>query len=88
MFIERAYSEDMRLKGITPAQCRAARSLLHWTQADLALAAGVSLITVRNFENDRTHPPASTIDLMQCALEGAGVRFGPRESVGLEKPSR
>ena len=35
---------------MSPAQCLKARTLLNWTPADLARAAGVSVITVRNFE--------------------------------------
>lgn len=66
---------------MTPAQCRAARSLLGWDPADLARAAGVSVIAVRNFENDKPSPRRSHVTAMQRALEGAGVMFtdtGPR----------
>ena len=35
---------------MTPAQCRAARGLLDWTQTTLADAAGVAVMTVTNFE--------------------------------------
>src|SRR3546814_14046420 len=36
-----------------PEQCRAARGLLNWTQAELATFAGISRSTVRDFEGDR-----------------------------------
>ncbi|PSJ19972.1 transcriptional regulator, partial [Halomonas sp. ND22Bw] len=35
---------------ISAAQCRAARGLLNWTQAELAAAASVGVVTVRQFE--------------------------------------
>jgi transcriptional regulator with XRE-family HTH domain len=61
---------------MTAAQCRAARALLNWTEADLARAAGVSLITVRNFEAGKAMEARLSSVLMQRALEGAGVQFG------------
>jgi len=61
---------------MTPAQCRAARKLLDWTPADLARAAGVSVITVRNFEDGKVDGGARlALKLMESALEGAGIRF-------------
>ena len=74
---------------ITPAQCRAARALLGWTQDELAQASNVSAVTIRNFENRKTTPQASTLSLLQLVFEkhgvffiheggeGIGVRFGP-----------
>jgi len=58
-----------------PAQCRAARDLLTWTQEDLARAAGVSVITVRKFESEEPAAARSAVVLMQRAFEGAGVEF-------------
>jgi transcriptional regulator with XRE-family HTH domain len=60
---------------MTPPQCRAARGLLNWNQDDLARAARVSVVTVRNFENDRSVPQRATLDVIQRALESAGVEF-------------
>jgi DNA-binding transcriptional regulator YiaG len=60
---------------MTPAQCRAARELLGWSPADLARAAGVSVIIVRNFEAGRVTGTRLALILMKRALEGAGVRF-------------
>src|SRR6266436_1922886 len=60
---------------MTPPQCRAARGLLNWNQDDLALAARVSVVTVRNFENDKSAPQRATLDVIQRALESAGVEF-------------
>ena len=58
-----------------PAQCRAARGLLNWTQADLATYAGVSRSTVRDFEGERHHLHRSSEALLIRTLENAGVRL-------------
>jgi len=46
---------------ITPGQIRAARGFLNWTQAQLAKAAGLSEVAVKNLERGRTDPRASTL---------------------------
>jgi DNA-binding XRE family transcriptional regulator len=58
-----------------PMQCRAARALLAWTQEELATAAGVSGVTVRNFEGEITNPIPATLVVLQLAFEKAGVVF-------------
>jgi transcriptional regulator with XRE-family HTH domain len=70
---------------MTPAQCRAARALLNWNQAQLAEAAQVSVTTVRTFETEKSSPQRSTLDVMRRALEAAGVEFtnGDRPGVRL-----
>ena len=62
---------------MTPSQCRIARDLLDWSVADLARAAGVSVITVRKFEGGKMAPTTArtSVSLMRRALEGAGIRF-------------
>ena len=60
---------------MTPAQCHLARTLLDWTPADLARAAGVSIITVRKFEAGKAMGGRLAPTLMKRALEGAGVGF-------------
>ena len=62
------------IRGMTPAQCRAARGLLNWTQSDLADRAGVAATTVRNFENGASIQRAS-LAVISGALETAGVEF-------------
>jgi transcriptional regulator with XRE-family HTH domain len=60
---------------VTPAQCRAARALLDWTQDDLAVAAQVGVVTIRQFERGVSHPRRAILAALRRALEAAGVRF-------------
>ena len=60
---------------ITHAQIRAARALIGWKQTDLAKAASVSEMSVKNIERGDTDPRVSTLQAIQTALEQAGVRF-------------
>ena len=60
---------------MTPAQCRAARALLNWTQQQLADAAGVGNATIRNFEAGRSGPQKATLTVLCRALEAADVEF-------------
>jgi len=60
---------------MSPVQCLRARTLLNWTPADLARAAGVSVITVRNFEAGKVATGRLAPVLMKRAFEGAGIRF-------------
>ena len=76
---------------LTPAQSRAARGLLNWSQSDLAGAARVSLSTVRNFEKSRWTPIANSLAAMREALEAAGAEFtnGIRQACGSDpSPTR
>jgi transcriptional regulator with XRE-family HTH domain len=59
----------------SPAQCRAARGLLDWSQQQLADAARVGVVTVRQFEGGASQPRNATLDVLQRALESAGVEF-------------
>jgi transcriptional regulator with XRE-family HTH domain len=74
---------------MTPSQCRAARGLLNWTQDEMASAARVSVVTVRNFENEKSTPQRATLDVIQRAAEAAGVDFtnGDQPGVRLAKAS-
>jgi transcriptional regulator with XRE-family HTH domain len=60
---------------ITSAQCRAARGLLDWTQQRLADEARVGVVTVRQLEADDTAPRRATLEVIQRALERAGVQL-------------
>src|SRR5437660_1060728 len=67
--------DRMNIPMMTPAQCRAARGLLDWTQQRLADAAGVGIVTVRQFESDNTDPRRATVEVIARALDTAGVEF-------------
>jgi hypothetical protein len=60
---------------ITPAQCRAARALVSFTQPKLGEAADLGLSTVVDFERERRAVSPEAIGAMQRALEAAGVIF-------------
>ena len=58
---------------LTPAQCRAARALLDWTQDELAERAAVSRGTIRGFENGQHALQRSTASAVCQALQAGGV---------------
>jgi DNA-binding transcriptional regulator YiaG len=60
---------------MTPAQCRAARALLDWTQPKLAEAASLGLSTVVDFERARRAVSQEAALLIRVALEKAGIEF-------------
>ena len=60
---------------MSPEQCRAARSWLAWTQAELASKAVVGLSTVKDYEAGNRTPIANNLLAMQRALEKAGMKF-------------
>ncbi|MEM6847601.1 MAG: helix-turn-helix domain-containing protein [Pseudomonadota bacterium] len=59
---------------IIASQSRAARALLSWSQSELSEAAGVGVVTVRQFEKGAESRRA-TIEAIRRALEDAGVEF-------------
>ena len=65
-----------------PAQIRAARGLLDWSQSQLAEAAGVSLSTVKDFEAGRRQPVPNNLAAIRAALEDSGVEFIPENGGG------
>lgn len=71
---------------MTPAQSRAARGLLDWSQTELAGKANLSESTVRDFEKGRRVPSPNNLSALQRALEAAGVEFtnGGRPGVRLK----
>jgi transcriptional regulator with XRE-family HTH domain len=60
---------------LVPAQTRAARALVGWTQDRLAEVARVSNSTVRDFEAGRRRPHRKHLAAIRAALEAAGVEF-------------
>ena len=65
-------------------QIRAARSLLGWSQAELAKKAGVAHMTVRRFEAIKgpVSGNISSLTGVQTALEKAGISFVPADEWG------
>lgn len=57
-------------------QIRGARAMLRWSMVDLAMAAGVSVSTVKRVEESAHEPvKVATMGYVVSALEEAGVRF-------------
>lgn len=77
---------------VTPAQCRAARGLLDWSQQDLASQAEIGIVTVRQIEAGVGEPRRATLVVVRQAFERAGVEFidenGGGPGVRLRKPQR
>ena len=60
---------------MTPAQCRAGRALLDWSQLQLAEASGADAATIRDFETSKRPGVENNVEALQRALEAAGVGF-------------
>lgn len=67
---------------LTPAQCRAARALVDWSQEDLAEASHLGVSTVRDFEKGRRVPTHNNLAAIVRALEAASVEFIPENGSG------
>lgn len=59
----------------TPAQCRAARGLLGWSQRDLAERASLATTTVADIEIGKRKPHTATTAVLGYTFEAAGVEF-------------
>jgi transcriptional regulator with XRE-family HTH domain len=68
---------------LTPGQCRAARSLIGWSQEQLAAASKVAKATIANFEAGKRESYSRTLDDIRAALESAGVEFTNGEQPGV-----
>ena len=69
---------------MTPAQCRASRSLLGWTEKHLAQNARVGFSSVADFELQRRPVSDTTKKKMQVALEDAGIKFTNAKRPGIK----
>jgi transcriptional regulator with XRE-family HTH domain len=65
---------------ITPAQLRAARAWLQWSQDELSAKSGISKRSIARYELGKTVAHSETLTVLQHALEAAGIRF---EFVGM-----
>lgn len=54
---------------------RAARSLLDWTQEDLAKASKLSLPAIANIERGSSKPRADSVETIKKAFESNGIEF-------------
>ena len=67
---------------ISPSQLRAARALLDWSQPDLAERSGVSIGTIKTFENGKSEPKRPTLIAWRNAFADAGVVFAYEDDAG------
>jgi transcriptional regulator with XRE-family HTH domain len=65
---------------ISPAQIKAARALLNWSQEDLAQACDISISTIRTMELGKI-PRASTLLEVRGTIERNGLEFTEGEGV-------
>jgi transcriptional regulator with XRE-family HTH domain len=68
---------------MTPAQSRAARGLIDWSQTELAARSNLSESTIRDFEKGRRLPSPNNLAAIQRALEAAGVEFTNGDQPGV-----
>ena len=82
----------MSILKVSIRQVKAARSLLGWSQQDLAAASGISEPTIKRLEaqDGEIGGRADTAMAIKSALEGAGVQFiaenGGGAGVRMAKP--
>ncbi len=60
---------------LTRQQCRGARAMLGWSQADLAARTRISAVTIRTFERGHNSVKESTARVLRFVLEEAGIVF-------------
>jgi predicted transcriptional regulator len=60
---------------IFAAQIRAARSLLNWSQDELATRSGISRTVIARLELGTTDARTSTTESIRTALDSAGIRL-------------
>lgn len=60
---------------ISAGQLRAARSLIGWSQVQLAEASKVGRATIADFESGKREPYDRTLADLRASLESAGVIF-------------
>jgi transcriptional regulator with XRE-family HTH domain len=60
---------------VSPRQCKAARSLLGWTQKFLAIKANVCASTIENFETGKRIPITVHQESIRRCFQKEGLRF-------------
>ncbi|MCP8883034.1 helix-turn-helix transcriptional regulator [Devosia sp. XJ19-1] len=66
---------------LTSEQCRAARALLDWTQAELATRVSISVVSLRAFEKGGEMRDSNQ-KLVRLTFEAAGIEFIPENGGG------
>jgi transcriptional regulator with XRE-family HTH domain len=69
---------------LTPAQSRAARALLDWSQIELGTRSNLSESTISDFEKGRRVPSPNNLAAIRRALEEAGVEFTNGDAPGVK----
>lgn len=72
-FASAPWLAEMLISRLSPAQCRAARGLLGWSQRDLAARVGVTGQAICLFELSRHKMRPRRLKDMTDVIEGAGV---------------
>ena len=74
-------SDDATQTGLTPAQSRAARALLGWSQTELARRASVATSTVADFERGQRSPVTNNLEALKSTFEKEQITFPPGGAV-------
>jgi transcriptional regulator with XRE-family HTH domain len=64
---------------ISPAQCKAGRDLLGWTQQDLKEYSGIGINTIATFEKGSRSFTIKTMEKLVDAFYQHGIRFENNE---------
>jgi hypothetical protein len=75
-------------RAMSPAQARAARGLLGWSEADLAAKVGLDPGIVRDFEGGYGDPPSGQVEALRSALCAAGAVFTDAPTPGVHLAAR
>src|SRR5580704_13243093 len=68
-------SVERGLMPLSPAQCRAARALLNWSQENLVAHSKITKKTIADFERGATQPRPQTLAQITAAFQAAGIEF-------------
>ena len=75
--------DDTSDLGVSPAQCRAARGLLSWSQEHLATISKLSRSTIAGFERGERDPTRANLETLRRIFENAGVQIIPENGGGV-----
>lgn len=75
-------------QAMSPAQSRAARGLLGWSEADLAAEVGLDVRFVEAFEGGYGDPPTGQVEALRSALCAAGAVFTEAPAQGVHLAER